>query len=440
MDIEKSDFQLAIEESQKKWDELFAIKEKAEKNGTQCVFKDCEWPHIPDSRFKKFSTNVHFENVIFPRLYKGVWYFKNFIFEQGVTFVNCNFQSRYFHIQNCHFNYDVAFVRNTFSGVIKISTSTFKRDCRFSSCKLHTLSLGLPKEERLIIENNFEIDNCELDELVICNTTFNANFNLTNTSCNKQIYLVSSEFKSNVTFNSITLHILDGQNSFSITNCFFKGFLDFRNITFAWSLFMNYVTLQGVMNLTNITFETHAYFSIINVPGHTELRESNVTFKNKSDMANFFRFAKITAHAKGDLEKESEYHYKERCAQTSYNLEQSKFKCWPWDKKSKLRNLASLIFVEWIFGYGEKPWRILWIAVAAILGFACVYYLIDAAGKLASSFWEYLYFSVVTFTTLGYGDLKPDGGLARLATSIEALAGAFLIAIFVVSLARRYSR
>ncbi|MDH5406821.1 MAG: potassium channel family protein [Candidatus Aminicenantes bacterium] len=52
---------------------------------------------------------------------------------------------------------------------------------------------------------------------------------------------------------------------------------------------------------------------------------------------------------------------------------------------------------------------------------------------------DYLYFSIVTFTTLGYGDIRPlPAPWARMVASGEAFIGAFMIALFVWTLARRY--
>ena len=56
--------------------------------------------------------------------------------------------------------------------------------------------------------------------------------------------------------------------------------------------------------------------------------------------------------------------------------------------------------------------------------------LIGRSGPVEPSFWDALYFSVTTFTTLGYGDLQPIPAM-RLATSIEALAGMISMALFV---------
>jgi len=56
-------------------------------------------------------------------------------------------------------------------------------------------------------------------------------------------------------------------------------------------------------------------------------------------------------------------------------------------------------------------------------------------------FLEGLYYSTVTFTTLGFGDIYPASDtLTRAVTMLEALAGACLMALFVVTLSKRFSR
>lgn len=46
-------------------------------------------------------------------------------------------------------------------------------------------------------------------------------------------------------------------------------------------------------------------------------------------------------------------------------------------------------------------------------------------------FWDALYFSITTWTTLGYGDFSPTPA-CRLITSIEAILGYYAMAIFIV--------
>jgi len=51
---------------------------------------------------------------------------------------------------------------------------------------------------------------------------------------------------------------------------------------------------------------------------------------------------------------------------------------------------------------------------------------------------EWLYFSFVTMTTLGYGDLLPVSGTARVLAYMQAVAGQFYIAILVAGLVSAY--
>lgn len=50
----------------------------------------------------------------------------------------------------------------------------------------------------------------------------------------------------------------------------------------------------------------------------------------------------------------------------------------------------------------------------------------ELKGQLSGGFSEYLYFSTVTYTSLGLGDVWPEGAL-RLVTGVESLNGLVLI-------------
>ncbi len=51
---------------------------------------------------------------------------------------------------------------------------------------------------------------------------------------------------------------------------------------------------------------------------------------------------------------------------------------------------------------------------------------------------DLLYFSLVTLTTLGYGDILPASGEVRMLAALEAVAGVFYIAITVALLINAY--
>jgi hypothetical protein len=61
-----------------------------------------------------------------------------------------------------------------------------------------------------------------------------------------------------------------------------------------------------------------------------------------------------------------------------------------------------------------------------------------AAGQDAGWDSEWLYFSFVTLTTLGYGDILPLSELARALAYMEAVTGQFYVAILVAGLVSAY--
>jgi len=51
-----------------------------------------------------------------------------------------------------------------------------------------------------------------------------------------------------------------------------------------------------------------------------------------------------------------------------------------------------------------------------------------------------LYYSVITFTTLGFGDLHPAGLTMKLLSGIESAVGALFVALIIVVFARKWMR
>ncbi|MGL4473628.1 MAG: pentapeptide repeat-containing protein [Shewanella sp.] len=120
-------------------------------------------------------------------------------------------------------------------------------------------------------------------------------------------------------------------------------------------------------------------------------------------------------------------------------------------KYSKRRMISKLIDI--FCGYGEAPLRVIFFSMALILGCACVYFFTGLMfggqlhvatdtmqwGEYLSLFLNCVYYSVVTFTTLGYGDFTPIG-YSKAVAAFEAFTGSFTIALFVVVFVNKMTR
>jgi len=98
----------------------------------------------------------------------------------------------------------------------------------------------------------------------------------------------------------------------------------------------------------------------------------------------------------------------------------------------KWRYFASLLEAL-IWGYGERPARVLGTSAFVIAAFSAVYYFL----QIKKIFLESLYYSVFTFTTLGYGDVTQLSNGMKVATSAEVVAGIVLLGLYVGTLANR---
>jgi hypothetical protein len=113
-------------------------------------------------------------------------------------------------------------------------------------------------------------------------------------------------------------------------------------------------------------------------------------------------------------------------------------------KKGDWNYIPSLV-MNILCGYGEKPYRIILTALSTILLFAMLYFsfgTIERSGypSYPIQWFDYIYYSTITFTTVGYGDFAPKAfGLCKLLASVEAFSGVFVTGLFIFTLARKYS-
>ncbi|BBM00434.1 potassium channel family protein [Microbulbifer sp. GL-2] len=93
------------------------------------------------------------------------------------------------------------------------------------------------------------------------------------------------------------------------------------------------------------------------------------------------------------------------------------------------------------------PKFFLYAYLANIITFTLIYWLFNLIDHASSSshseeigLFESFYFSVVTATTLGYGDIKPTDWIGQLSTIVEVLFSIVIFGIFLNSLSERRTR
>ncbi|NQT89669.1 MAG: pentapeptide repeat-containing protein [Candidatus Omnitrophica bacterium] len=114
-------------------------------------------------------------------------------------------------------------------------------------------------------------------------------------------------------------------------------------------------------------------------------------------------------------------------------------------KSRKLAYIPSLLMAG-LCGYGEKPYRVVISSAVLISLYSFVYislgvlHIPESYVRGGLNFWDYLYFSIVTFTTVGFGDLVPvPVPLFQMLVGSEAFIGVFMMGLFIFTLARKHA-
>lgn len=124
-----------------------------------------------------------------------------------------------------------------------------------------------------------------------------------------------------------------------------------------------------------------------------------------------------------------------------------------WARLTNVGRVTENRLLELTCGYGVRPFRIGIAFLGAPLLFVPLYAFggqpfLTGAGQLSSlaelstaagraTFFEVVHFSYVSYTTIGYGNIGPQGALARLLAAGEAYLSVVLSALFVYALVKR---
>ncbi len=239
----------------------------------------------------------------------------------------------------------------------------------------------------------------------------------------------------------------------------FKEEADFVGATFKEEADFGGATFKERADFIGATFEKRADFRGATFKKWVDFRGATfkksifldkIEIKDPTYADILFRKAKILWHNEGNYVEEGECHYQEM----DYIRKQ---------KNGFFRYFLDNIFHRCLHGYGEKPHRVI-IGAAAIVIVCAFLFMNFGIGetRLAendlptysiprillyylslsdlANIGRYFYFSAVTFTTLGYGDLRPVHPVSHVISSIEAFVGMFMMALFVLTYGRKWRR
>jgi hypothetical protein len=108
-------------------------------------------------------------------------------------------------------------------------------------------------------------------------------------------------------------------------------------------------------------------------------------------------------------------------------------------KERRLPYALTMYALRFLYGYGERPERVIAWAAAVVFGLALVHWLV---GTVSGGFLDALYYSAVSFPALGYGHWAPEpqGWAGRFLGAGESFVGVFTMALFLVTFTRKMTR
>ncbi len=441
-----------------------------------------------DTTFKKgasfenatFKKGASFENATFE---EGAS-FKNATFEERVSFFQSTFEKRAyfedvtFKIFDKYWAY-ATFNESTFRGVVSFSDSTFEGLVSFDRSIFEefvffnrtTFIKDASFRESIFEKNVFFEEATFIEEISFFKSTFGEHVLFKSISLKEDIDLHAA--KATKSGNTWLIIIKDGKGKIILNS----AYLENTNLVFGLAEGISIDLANTLLRNTKIKKEQIEYHI---------LPEKEKIF---SEAQEIFLLLKNNFHSIGRYEDESWAFQKEKeMERKSYsfdaftkNMESKEKKNEEKDQKVKKSNFISYLnwlkdnkFRKWlwscfcnaIYGYGEKPWNVVISAGVIIIFFALLFSsigisnpeiidlkgitvdqntgnIVDSASKgllknnVIRNIPDSLYFSTITFTTLGYGDFRPLEGWGRILAGSEAFIGAFMMALFVYTFARR---
>ncbi len=370
---------------------------------------------------------------------------------------------RVFDFMKKEFKKGVSFVKSKFLGDTNFSNVSFLGDVLFSGAKFSGGDLfRYTKFTGLAFFDSATFSGASLFD----SATFSGTTSFDSATFSGETTFISATFSGETTFRSATFSgaALFNSAKFSGVSSFnsatFSGYANFKDANFSSNADFNDTIIQDVSKIN--MYDTYFY----NVSGLFE-------FIEKNDKV-FKKLRKISKTLKTEfLPKNFKLILGERVtAKYPVQSRQIKDDMYLLDKKERISKMhgikgiwhRSFFLLWWLFAnYGRsfKKWAIWSIGFAFFFGLIytpCFDFLpdwwIDLCNKIGPQFeqtskafsgqppgfWSSLYFSIVTFTTLGFGDIVAANITARILVTIEVILGYIMLGGLISILANKLAR
>lgn len=112
-----------------------------------------------------------------------------------------------------------------------------------------------------------------------------------------------------------------------------------------------------------------------------------------------------------------------------------------------LAKFISLKINGWFWGYGLRLWNLFLTAVVVIVFFAILIckggsdaFLTNSGVTIGVSFWQSIYVSAVTFTSLGFSDISSKSTYTCILLSVESFLGVVFLGFLAAAVYRKFAR
>ena len=379
-------------------------------------FMEVQFFGVTNFPHAKFKREAVFKNT---RFYEEVDFLREPQITVEVNFVKAEFSMKA-DFENSKFT-TASFRGTQFSGVAIFAMAEFSKEANFNEAKF---SGGTAFWHARFLKHT---------NTYFTRTEFYVYSNFREAQFDGDVHFINAEFHGNVTFNSFS----------------YCGKVNFREVKFYKEAEFRRPNANADVN--NLSFDYTYFFNVVGLFEFIE--ENDKVFKKLRKRSKTLKTEFLPKNFKLILGEATTARYPVQSRQIKddmYLLDKKEriSKLGPWRRRFGFKNI--LFFLWWLFAnYGRsfKRWAA-WsfgfaIAFAFIYYFSYSDYMLNFQTVYVSEgfrFFSFIYYSIVTFTTLGFGDIVPRTGWLQFWVMLEVILGYIMLGGLISILANKLAR